>query len=56
MASPASLELWLARAAEARATADTMQYPVAKETMLGIAAVYDRMARHAARASTVLPT
>jgi hypothetical protein len=57
MASPTTLEQWLARAAEARATADTMHDWVAKETMLGIAAAYETMARHAAiLASARLPT
>jgi hypothetical protein len=53
MANPTTLEILLARAADARATADTMHESVAKETLLGIAAAYETMARHAAsRAST----
>jgi hypothetical protein len=47
---------WLIRAEDARTTADRMHDPTAKRMMLGIAAGYDKLARHAAvRASTKIP-
>jgi hypothetical protein len=42
------------RATEARAMAESIADPVAKETMMGIAASYDKLAERAAR-KTVLP-
>jgi hypothetical protein len=57
MASPTTLEQWLARAAEARAIADTLHDAATKRTMLGVAAAYEKMARYAASLpSTRLPT
>jgi hypothetical protein len=37
------------RAAEARSMADSINDPIAKQTMLGIAAGYDKLANRAAR-------
>jgi hypothetical protein len=57
MATPTTPAQWLARAADARATADTMHDAVTKRTMLGVAAGYEKMARYAASlASRRLPT
>ena len=39
---------WRDRADEARATAEQMRNPDAKEAMLQVAAIYERMARQAA--------
>jgi hypothetical protein len=44
-----TLKHWQMRAAEARAMANAITDPVAKQTMLGIAASYDRLAERAAR-------
>ena len=38
---------WRSRAAQSRATADAMEYPGAKRSMLGIATGYDHMALRA---------
>jgi hypothetical protein len=40
---------WLMRAAEARSMADSITDPVAKQTMLSIAASYEKLANRAAR-------
>jgi hypothetical protein len=40
---------WLMRAAEVRSMADSVTDPVAKQTMLGIAASYENLANRAAR-------
>jgi hypothetical protein len=48
MSDPTTPQRWLARAAEARETASAMNDPVAKQTLLGIAASYEKMATYAA--------
>jgi hypothetical protein len=40
---------WLMRAAEAHSMADSITDLIAKQTMLGIAASYDKLAERAAR-------
>jgi hypothetical protein len=48
MAALTTSERWLARAAEARETADAMHDPIAKQTLVGIAASCEKMAAYAA--------
>jgi hypothetical protein len=48
MSDPTTPQRWLARAKEARETAGEMQDPTAKQTLLGIAASYEKMAEYAA--------
>jgi hypothetical protein len=43
-----TVEFWQSRAVEARAVAEAMHEPVARATMLGIAARYENMADRAA--------
>jgi hypothetical protein len=48
MLEPHTAGYWLVRAEDARTTAEQMHDPSAKRMMLGIAAGYEKLARHAA--------
>ena len=55
MATPTTAEEWRARAAEARAIAGALRDLSGKRTMMGIAAAYEKMARHAALVAATKP-
>ena len=51
MADPKTPAEWMALATEARGIAERMNHPLARKTMLEIAAGYERLAAHPAEAS-----